>query len=117
MFEKLVRIQRGRATVSRPVLETGGEPGLDITPELTLRDARSLEEISHEQYFDDRAGRHPPGAAGQPHVLPDGGHTLLALAAYYFIGVDQGAWSVFGNDTHIHEFVHDARHFLGFPCH
>ncbi len=45
------------------------------------------------------------------------GTTLLALAAYYFIGVDQGAWSVFGNDTHIHEFVHDARHFLGFPCH
>ncbi len=45
------------------------------------------------------------------------GTALLALAAYYFIGVDQGAWSVFGNDTHIHEFVHDARHFLGFPCH
>jgi hypothetical protein len=42
---------------------------------------------------------------------------FLALIAYYFIGVDQGAVSVFGNDTHIHEFVHDARHFLGFPCH
>ena len=42
---------------------------------------------------------------------------LLALALYYFIGVDQGATSVFGNDMHIHEFVHDARHFLGFPCH
>jgi len=25
--------------------------------------------------------------------------------------------SVFGNDTHIHEFLHDARHLLGFPCH
>lgn len=45
------------------------------------------------------------------------GTTLLALALYYFIGVDQGATSVFGNDMHIHEFVHDARHFLGFPCH
>jgi hypothetical protein len=43
--------------------------------------------------------------------------TVLGLALYYFIGVDQGAVSVFGNDTHIHEFVHDARHFLGFPCH
>lgn len=42
---------------------------------------------------------------------------LLALLAYYFVGVDQGAVSIFGNDTHIHEFVHDARHFLGFPCH
>lgn len=43
--------------------------------------------------------------------------TLAALVLYYFIGVDQGAVSVFGNDLHIHEFVHDARHFLGFPCH
>ncbi len=42
---------------------------------------------------------------------------VLALLAYYFVGVDQGAVSVFGHDTHIHEFVHDARHFLGFPCH
>ncbi|MFJ4626692.1 CbtB domain-containing protein [Streptomyces sp. NPDC088847] len=45
------------------------------------------------------------------------GTALIALAIYYFIGVDQGAVSVFGNDTHVHEFVHDARHFLGFPCH
>ncbi|MET7484417.1 CbtB domain-containing protein [Streptomyces sp. NPDC005538] len=45
------------------------------------------------------------------------GTALIALAVYYFIGVDQGAVSVFGNDMHIHEFVHDARHFLGFPCH
>jgi hypothetical protein len=43
--------------------------------------------------------------------------TLLALVAYYFVGIDQGAVSVFGSDTHIHEFVHDARHLLGFPCH
>ncbi len=42
---------------------------------------------------------------------------ILALLAYYFIGVDQGAVSVFGSDTHVHEFFHDARHFLGFPCH
>lgn len=45
------------------------------------------------------------------------GTTVLALITYYFLGVDQGAVSVFGSDTHIHEFVHDARHFLGFPCH
>jgi hypothetical protein len=41
----------------------------------------------------------------------------LGLIACYFVGVDQGATSVFGSDVHIHEFVHDARHFLGFPCH
>jgi len=43
--------------------------------------------------------------------------TVLALIAYYFLAFDQGAVSVFGSDTHVHEFLHDARHLLGFPCH
>ncbi|PMC65779.1 CbtB-domain containing protein [Corynebacterium parakroppenstedtii] len=42
---------------------------------------------------------------------------VIGLLVYYFIGIDQGATSVFGNDMHIHEWVHDSRHFLGFPCH
>jgi hypothetical protein len=65
-----------------------------------------------------------PVAVPTPVVVPVSravmwlvGATLVALAVYYFIGVDQGAHSVFGNDAHVHEFVHDARHFLGFPCH
>lgn len=42
---------------------------------------------------------------------------FLALLAVYFVGVDQGAVSLFGSDAHVHEFLHDARHLLGFPCH
>lgn len=42
---------------------------------------------------------------------------FLALVVLYFVGMDQGATSVFGNTTYIHEFFHDARHLLGFPCH
>ena len=42
---------------------------------------------------------------------------FLALAAYYFVGVDEGMTSLFGHSMVIHEFVHDSRHFLGFPCH
>lgn len=42
---------------------------------------------------------------------------LLAVAAYYFIGVDEGMTSLFGKTMVIHEWVHDSRHFLGFPCH
>ncbi len=43
---------------------------------------------------------------------------FLALLVLYFVGMDQGATSVFGNSTYIHEFMHDARHLLGFPpCH
>jgi hypothetical protein len=45
------------------------------------------------------------------------GSAGLAALAYYFIGVDEGMTSVFGKSMMVHEFVHDARHFLGFPCH
>jgi hypothetical protein len=45
------------------------------------------------------------------------GTVFLALFALYFVGIDQGAVSLFGSDSHVHEFVHDARHLLGFPCH
>jgi len=41
---------------------------------------------------------------------------LLCLLALYFVGAEQGATSVFPG-MYIHEFVHDGRHLLGFPCH
>jgi hypothetical protein len=43
-----------------------------------------------------------------------GGVILLALL--YLVGLDQGATSVFPGEL-LHEFVHDGRHLLGFPCH
>jgi hypothetical protein len=42
---------------------------------------------------------------------------FFAALAYYFVGVDEGMTSIFGKTMMIHEWVHDARHFLGFPCH
>ncbi|WNG92447.1 CbtB domain-containing protein [Mycobacterium sp. ITM-2016-00318] len=42
---------------------------------------------------------------------------FLALLVLYFVGLDQGATSIFGSNTLVHEFTHDARHLLGFPCH
>jgi hypothetical protein len=41
---------------------------------------------------------------------------LLALIAIYFVGAEQGATALFSG-TWVHEFTHDARHMLGFPCH
>lgn len=41
---------------------------------------------------------------------------LLALIALYFVGAEQGATSVVAG-TDVHEWVHDGRHLLGFPCH
>lgn len=41
---------------------------------------------------------------------------LLAVLALYFVGAEQGATSLLAGDT-VHEWVHDGRHLLGFPCH
>lgn len=43
------------------------------------------------------------------------GVVIMGLA-YYFVGAEQGATSLV-NGIGIHEFLHDARHLLGFPCH
>jgi putative cobalt transporter subunit CbtB len=65
-----------------------------------------------------------PGVRVSPEALSRGRviallslTVLLALVVYYLVGVDEGMTSVFGKTMVIHEWMHDARHFLGFPCH
>jgi hypothetical protein len=41
---------------------------------------------------------------------------LLLLLAIYFVSAEQGATSLIPG-MYVHEFVHDGRHLLGFPCH
>ena len=41
---------------------------------------------------------------------------LILLLAIYFVGVEQGATSLVSG-MYVHEFVHDGRHLLSFPCH
>ena len=41
---------------------------------------------------------------------------LILMLAIYFVGAEQGATSMFSG-MGVHEFVHDGRHLLGFPCH
>jgi hypothetical protein len=41
---------------------------------------------------------------------------LLALIALFFVSADQGIVSI-PSGTAVHEWVHDGRHLLGFPCH
>ena len=40
----------------------------------------------------------------------------LLLLAIYFVGAEEGATSLI-KGMYVHEFVHDGRHLLGFPCH
>ena len=41
---------------------------------------------------------------------------LLLMLALYFVGAEEGATSLIKGMA-VHEFVHDGRHLLGFPCH
>ena len=40
----------------------------------------------------------------------------ICLLAIYFVGAEEGATSLVPGMI-VHEFVHDGRHLLGFPCH
>lgn len=48
-----------------------------------------------------------------PFVLFGG---LILMILIYFVGAEEGATSVIAG-MDVHEWVHDARHLLGFPCH
>jgi len=48
-----------------------------------------------------------------PYALCAG---ILLMILVYFVGAEEGATSIVGGHS-VHEFVHDARHLLGFPCH
>jgi Probable cobalt transporter subunit (CbtB) len=41
---------------------------------------------------------------------------ILALLVIYFVGAEQGATSLISGH-YLHEFVHDGRHIMAFPCH
>jgi len=41
---------------------------------------------------------------------------IVALILLYFVSTEQGAFALF-KGMYVHEFVHDGRHLLGFPCH
>lgn len=41
---------------------------------------------------------------------------LMMFILIYFVGTEQGAMAIF-KGMYVHEFVHDGRHLLGFPCH
>lgn len=58
---------------------------------------------------------HPPPVALRrelPWVL----FALSLLVLLYMVGIDEGAASLVQGDA-LHEWVHDGRHLLGFPCH
>jgi cobalt transporter subunit CbtB len=61
-----------------------------------------------------------PGSIAAPipvrEILPWAIFALLAMFAIYFVGAEEGATSL-SPGMYVHEFLHDGRHLLGFPCH
>ena len=41
---------------------------------------------------------------------------LLAVVGLYFVSAEEGATTLIAGNA-VHEWVHDSRHLLGFPCH
>jgi hypothetical protein len=41
---------------------------------------------------------------------------VVLLFLLYVVGCEQGATAI-TNGHYVHEWVHDSRHLLGFPCH
>lgn len=62
------------------------------------------------------AGRAHPPAISLHEVWPWALFGLALLLLVYFVGLDQGA-SALVPGSMLHEWVHDGRHLLGFPCH
>ncbi len=58
----------------------------------------------------------PPIAIPVREIVPWLVFALLLLLMIYFVGIEEGAASIF-RGMYVHEFVHDGRHLLGFPCH
>lgn len=42
--------------------------------------------------------------------------TLLSLITLYFVSAEDGITALFSGG-YVHEFLHDGRHLLAFPCH
>src|SRR5262249_55265377 len=107
----------GRATVSRPPRVVCKS---DLCSVMRARDGWDARSLRRLDMYDVPA----PRTASTPVVLPVpkaalwlAVTALIALPVYYFIGVGRGAGALRGHNLFIPEFVQDARHFLGFPCH
>ncbi|MGH6841379.1 MAG: CbtB domain-containing protein [Methylocella sp.] len=63
---------------------------------------------------------HAPAARPVPiairAILPWAAFSGVLALLFYFIGAEQGATAVIAGH-YVHEFVHDGRHLLAFPCH
>ena len=109
-----MQIRHGRATV---IGSLSAESQTLSCGEARLKRGRDI-----PKEFDMTASTFAPAAARPaaipirellPWVIFAG---LICLLGVYFVGAEEGATSII-KGMYVHEFVHDSRHLLGFPCH
>ncbi len=66
----------------------------------------------------ERGAQAPPAPVVSPRELAPYAlfAALLLMVVVNFVGAEQGATSVLAGSS-VHDWVHDGRHLLGFPCH
>lgn len=70
-----------------------------------------------EAVAEQKSGTIPSPVASPGELLPYAIFVgVIMLLLLYFVGGEQGATSVLSGQ-YVHEFMHDGRHLLAFPCH
>jgi hypothetical protein len=104
--------RRGSQRPANPALvaDTKARHRRFALPNIRLNEESNMSDISYQPTVTPT-----PIALGQiaPWAIFAG---LLLLLAIYFVGAEEGATSLISG-MYVHEFVHDGRHLLGFPCH
>lgn len=108
-----MRLRHGRATVIGPA------QAAEIESQTFLRQTHSNGTLDPNEVTMSKtvtAPVSPPIAIPVREIVPWLVFALLLLAMIYFVGVEEGATSIIPG-MYVHEYVHDGRHLLGFPCH
>lgn len=114
-----MQFRRGRATVIGSFLTVESQTSAG-TPFIAGREspAGSTTMTTASSVLDD-----PYISVGDAPVIPLADLAPWALLALviatillYFVSTEQGAFAIFDGKL-VHEYVHDGRHLLGFPCH
>ena len=114
---KPVKARRGRATVidreKHSPFESSNLPRESPSVNGTRYSLKELRECPIPYLHPRPSRRRFPLGEILPWAIFAG---ILMLLAIYFIGAEEGATSLISG-MYVHEFVHDGRHLLGFPCH
>ena len=109
-----MEIRHGRATVIGLRTAMREDRKSDLPSANALERTLDPNEVSMSNSVTAPVSR--PTAIPVREIVPWLVFALLLVAMIYFVGIEEGATSIIPG-MYVHEYVHDGRHLLGFPCH